>query len=130
MLAKSLLIWAAIIPLAILNGALRELILVRHMSPSAARLASGLILSAAIIILVSATVHWFGHGKARDFLLLGATWLALTVLFEFGFGRLIAGRPWPELLRAYTFQGGDIWPIVLLTVASAPYLAGKLRGIL
>jgi hypothetical protein len=130
LVAKSLLVWAAIIPLAILNGALRDCVLARHLSPAAARFASGLTLSGTIVALVCVVAPWVGRGSAGQFLLLGALWLALTVAFEFAFGRWVARKSWREMVRAYTFQGGDIWPLVLLIVTAAPYLAAWMRGLL
>jgi hypothetical protein len=53
----------------------------------------------------------------------------LTVLFEFGLGRA-QGKSWTELLAAYSFQGGNLWPVVLVLTAAAPALAARLRGAL
>ncbi len=60
-------------------------------------------------------------------ILVGAGWLALTLIFEFSFG-LRRGASMSEILGAYTFQEGNIWPLVLLITALAPWLAAKLRG--
>jgi hypothetical protein len=48
-------------------------------------------------------------------------------LFEFGFG-LAQGKPWSELLAAYTFKDGNLWPVVLLAVLVAPYLCLRVFG--
>ncbi|MBL8446270.1 MAG: hypothetical protein JNJ44_02530, partial [Zoogloeaceae bacterium] len=50
----------------------------------------------------------------------GIGWLASTVVFEFGMGRWVLGKPWSDLLAAYTFTDGNLWPLVLLTVLLAP----------
>ena len=57
----------------------------------------------------------------------GVGWLVLTVAFEFSFG-LWQGKSWPVLLEAYTFRGGNIWPVVLAVTVLAPYIAAKLKG--
>jgi hypothetical protein len=49
------------------------------------------------------------------------------VAFEFTFGRLVQGKPWPQLLEAYTFKDGNIWPLVLLVTTLAPWIAARLR---
>ncbi len=59
--------------------------------------------------------------------MIGGLWTVLAVAFEFGFGRLVAHQSWKALLRAYTFQGGDIWPLVLLCIAASPALALRWR---
>mgnify|MGYP005838798913 CR=1 FL=1 len=69
-----------------------------------------------------------GPLSAHHYWKIGACWLALTLLFEFGFGALVAGMSRQELLSAYTFQEGNIWPLVLLVIFIAPRLAGHLKG--
>ena len=58
---------------------------------------------------------------------MGLGWLALTLVFEFSFG-LLRGRTLAELLAAYRFEGGNLWPVVLAVTALAPWLAARLRG--
>jgi hypothetical protein len=36
---------------------------------------------------------------AGEALEIGASWLAMTVAFEFGFGRAVAKQSWPAVLR-------------------------------
>jgi hypothetical protein len=59
----------------------------------------------------------------------GATWLALTLAFEFGLG-LAQGKNLSIILDAYKFKEGNIWPLVLVTVAVAPAVGAYVRGIL
>lgn len=123
---RAVLVWAAIIPCAIANGILRDAVLARVLAAAAARALSGVLLSAAILALTLATYRWLGSPRGPAAVGLGAVWLALTVAFEFAFGRLVAGRSWDELFRAYRFEGGDLWPVVLLVVAVAPLLASMI----
>ena len=64
----------------------------------------------------------------------GAAWIRKLVdayyTPEFSFGHFIQGKPWPQLLEAYTFKDGNIWPIVLLVTVMAPYIAAKMRGLI
>ena len=89
---------------------------------------SGVILSALILAVAYISLPWFGPAPMARYIALGLGWLFLTLVFEFTFGRLIQGKPWPELLEAYTFKGGNIWPVVLLVVTTAPYIAARIRG--
>ena len=50
---------------------------------------------------------------------IGATWVALTVAFEFGLGRL-SGRSREEMLRDYDLREGRVWPLVLLWLGVGP----------
>ena len=53
----------------------------------------------------------------------------LTLVFEFSFGRLAQHKTWAELMEAYTFKGGNIWPLVLVATFIAPWLAARVRGL-
>ncbi|HEX6811007.1 MAG TPA: hypothetical protein VF384_05220 [Planctomycetota bacterium] len=126
---KALALWFAILVLAIVNGALREKALVPALGESAGLVASGIVLSACILLVAWAGAPWFGPLASHQCVLIGAFWLLLTVVFEFGFGRIARDKTWPELLEAYTFKGGNIWPLVLLVTLVAPWLAARVRGL-
>ena len=54
-------------------------------------------------------------------------WLMLTLVFEFSFG-LARGLDWSQMLAAYTFKDGNLWPLCLLITLTAPWLVGWYRG--
>jgi hypothetical protein len=58
----------------------------------------------------------------------GAQWLALTVAFEFGFGRLVAKQSWEELLADYDVAEGRTWPFVLAWIAAGPEVTRRVRS--
>ncbi|MCF8035419.1 MAG: hypothetical protein K9K62_00975 [Desulfobacteraceae bacterium] len=124
---KALAIWTGILVLAVLNGALREAILVPKLGMAAGLVVSGVLLSALIIVVAYLALPWLGARRTIELLGIGIGWLALTLVFEFSFG-LLQGKSWQVMLEAYTFKGGNIWPAVLIVTAIAPYLAAKLRG--
>jgi len=94
---------------------------------TAAFFLSGLLLSALIIAIAYLVLPWLDVRGAAPLLAIGLGWLALTLVFEFSFG-LLQGKPWPVLLEAYTFEDGNIWPVVLLVTALAPWIAARLKG--
>jgi hypothetical protein len=124
---KALAIWAGILVLAVANGALRESVLVPRLGSRAGLAASGVSLSALVLLVAYASLPWLRTREPMHLLFIGLGWLVLTLLFEFSFG-LWQGKAWPVLLEAYTFRGGNLWPAVLAVTAIAPYLAAKLRG--
>lgn len=125
---KALVVWFGILVLAIANGMLREAVLVPMLGKPGGLIASGIILSALILAVACLVLPWFGRSSMATYLAVGVVWLGLTLAFEFMFGYFIQGKPWPEIIQAYTFKDGNLWPIVLLTTAAAPYLAAKIRG--
>ena len=58
----------------------------------------------------------------------GALWTALTVAFEFGFGRCVMHKSWEALFADYNFLAGRVWLLVPLTTFYGPVLAGMLIG--
>lgn len=123
---KALVVWFAILPLAIANGVLRESVLVPLIGDWAAFVLSGLLLSALIIGVAYFALPWLAIRRASALFGVGLGWLALTVVFEFSFG-FWQGKSLGDLLEAYTFRGGNIWPVVLAVTALAPSLAARLR---
>lgn len=126
-IVKALLIWLVILGAAFLNGGLRELVLVPSLGMPYALILSGVILSVCVLVIAVIAVPKLGPMTTHEALGIGVFWLLLTLLFEFGFGRLVQHKPWGELLEAYTFAGGNVWPIVLLVVVLAPVIAQRFR---
>ena len=124
---KALAVWVVILVLAIGNGMLREAVLIPGLGGAPGLVFSGLLLSSLILVVAYLALPWLGVTSTRQLLLVGLGWLALTLTFEFSFG-LLRGMHFEEILSAYTFKGGNIWPVVLMVTASAPWLAAKLRG--
>lgn len=128
LLLKAIGIWGLILVCAVLNGAVREAVLVPTFGNPVALALSGLVLSACILVISFALVPKLGRLQGRQCLYLGLFWLCLTLAFEFGFGLLLQHRTWSELLEAYTFMNGNLWPLVLLVTLIAPLAAVRLRG--
>ena len=124
---KVLVVWAAILVLAVINGTFREAVLIPNLGTASGLILSGLLLSLFILGATYLFLPWLGVRRPYQLLLIGLCWLALTLVFEFSFG-LLRGQAPAEILEAYTFKGGNIWPVVLMVTAAAPLLAAKLRG--
>ena len=129
-LLKALILWVAILVLAILNGTMREKALIPALGTFAGLIASGIVLSACIALVAFLAAPWYGPLRPSQYWLIGLLWLLLTLLFEFSFGRFIQHKDWAQLLQAYTLKGGNLWPVVLAFTLLAPWLAARLRGLL
>lgn len=127
MATKALMAWVWILVLAIANGGLREAVLIPNLGQTLGFLLSGLLLSCLIVLVAYLTAPWIGARSARAQSLVGLGWLSATLVFEFSFG-LLQGMPLADILEAYTFKDGNIWPLVLAVTASAPWVAAKLRS--
>lgn len=127
---KALILWLSILVLAIVNGMLREQVLIPTLGSFGGLLLSGVILMACIFFVAWLAVPWWGALTAKQCWSIGAFWLLLTLAFEFVFGRFVQGRTLSELMEAYSFAGGNLWSLVLLFVFVSPRLAARIRGAL
>jgi hypothetical protein len=124
---KVVAIWASFIPVAILNGTLRELCLAPLLGPRLALPLSGICGASLFFLLTFVTLPWLGPLKPRQYRLIGLGWLLMTLLFESLFGRLVAHKSWSELLQSYNPSTGNLWVLMLLVIALSPPCAAKLR---
>jgi len=125
---KAFVVWIAILVIAIGNGIFREAVLLDQFTSATAFLMSGLLLSCFIVAIAYLSLPWLGIRESRALILTGLGWLILTLVFEFSFG-LAQGMPMSQILEAYTFRDGNIWPLVLMVTAASPWMAGKFRGV-
>src|SRR5690606_41227513 len=109
-----------------INGLLREFLLLPWLGLTPALLISGLLLSLLILGAAWLSLPWLKLRGRGNLLALGTAWLLLTLLFESVFD-FAQGKTVAELLAAYTFQDGNIWPLVLAVTWLAPLLAASLR---
>jgi hypothetical protein len=128
MIWRALLVWLGLLLIAVLNGALREAVLIPVGGERSGHVVSTLMLCAAIAAAVYLTIPWIRPERAAEAFLIGLAWLTLTLAFELGFGRA-RGRPWAELLADYDILHGRIWVLVLIVTALAPLVAARARSL-
>src|SRR5438045_1860054 len=104
--------WTGGATIGVANGVLREATFGRVLGQRAAHAASGATAVAAFAGYFSALERRWPIPTTGDALAIGASWLGLTVLFEFAFGRLVAHESWRELLADYDLTEGRTWPLV------------------
>ena len=128
-LLKSAAIWVSFIPIAIINGYVREKCLVPLIGQRLALPLSGISGAGLFFLLAYFCLPWLGSLKLHQYQLIGLSWLVMTLFFEFLFGRFVARRSWGELLQAYNILTGNLWILVLVVIAVSPFLVAKLRGL-
>lgn len=118
-------IWFILVVAAILNGTFRESFITPKVGEHAGHVISTIIF---ICVILAVTYLFISNLKIdytkTDLLLIGAFWLILTILFEFGFGHYVAGHSWDRLFADYNILKGRVWSLVLLTTFIAPLLIG------
>lgn len=126
-LSHALLVWLMFAVLAVMNGALRESVLVPSFGERTAHVLSTLILSSVILIVTEIGLPWMRVQTASDAWRVGVLWLGLTLAFEFLAGHFLFRVPWSRLVADYNVARGRIWILVLVATLFAPILAQHLR---
>jgi len=126
MIKKSFVIWLAIIPLAFLNGGLREMVINPLIGEKYGQSISGVLLCIIIFAVCWLCIPRIGTGTTKTYCIIGLWWILLTILFETGFGLLI-GNTFTELLKAYDITTGNLWLLVVLFLGIAPWLSAKTK---
>jgi hypothetical protein len=119
---RILSVWMLVAVLMVLNGAVRELLLVRLVSRGSADVLSGAL---GLLIVLAATrpfLRPFAGMNRSALMRISVIWLVLTIAFEFGFGHYVDGKSWEALIGNYAIWRGRLWPVVLLTFVSSPFL--------
>ena len=115
--------------MAILNGGLREYVLVRLVGEETALPVSGILLSVFIFLVTWLLLPHLAKGCGmKDCWAIGFCWVLLTVAFESAAG-IAGGSTVTEILAAYNPLTGNLWVLVLAATMLSPALLKVLRRI-
>jgi hypothetical protein len=122
MIRKYIVGWFGLLMIAMVNGALRDLVY----KPFLGDLLSHQV-SVVIGILLFGFFIWFlikrwPLSSSSQTWIVGFMWLCMTVAFEFLFFHYARGVPWSVLLHDYNILEGRLWILVLVWVTIAPWL--------
>jgi hypothetical protein len=120
-----LLAWIGGAAIGVANGVSREATYGRWLKEETAGRLSVLTALAAFAAYYRLLQRRWPLGGRSEALRIGGAWLALTVAFEFTFGRLVAKKPWRELAADYNLAKGRLWPLVLAWIALGPEAARR-----
>lgn len=122
---KAVGIWFLIIPIAILNGALRESVLNKLGNISLPL--SGIILSICIFLVAYLLIPKIKNCKRKDYIIFGIIWFILTNLFDLAM-YISEGENFLALINSYNFMNGNLWILVCITSLISPIVVYKLKG--
>lgn len=123
-----LVAWVGGAVIGVTNGIAREATLAKRFDERTAHQLSTLTAIGGFAGYFALLQRRWPLSSTREALDVGGAWLALTVAFEFGFGRLVAKQSWPELLADYDLARGRTWPLVLAWIAVGPAAMATLHG--
>jgi hypothetical protein len=125
---RYVLLWFALLVVAVGNGALREATFARTMPELRAHQLSTVIGSLLVGALICAFIHFWPPSSSFNALMIGFVWLCLTVAFEFFMGFVLRKRPIGEILADYDLFAGRIWVLFLVWLTVAPWLFYRLAA--
>lgn len=118
---KYVLLWFPMVVLAIINGTARDLWYKKHINDLSAHQISTVSLMILLGIYIFFVLKKHPPQSVTESLLIGFLWMTLTLAFEFGFG-LYRGNSLSQLLEAYNITKGQLWLLIPVWIALAPYV--------
>ncbi len=127
---KVILTWLFFVPIAIVNGIIREKFYKPYVKDLPAHQISTVIASVLFIILSYFMLRTeILNTSLSDLFIIGLVWVAMTVIFEFGFGHYIDGVSWEQLFEDYNIFKGRVWGLFLLVIFLSPYLVKIIKSV-
>ena len=123
---KYFLLWLPMVILAIINGAARDLWYKKYSTELLAHQLSTISLLLFLGIYIFFVIKKYPPQSEAESLLIGLSWMVLTLGFEFGFG-IYRGNSWTQLLDAYNITKGHLWLLIPIWLVLSPYLFFKLQ---
>jgi hypothetical protein len=119
-------VWIGLVIAAILNASIRNLLVTPRWGEQTGHVAGTVSFIGVIFLVTYLFLSNLESGYTQsDLLLVGLMWLALTIAFEFVFGRFVMGHPWRKLLADYNILRGRVWVLVLAATFTAPIIMGS-----
>lgn len=123
---RAFAVWLLLITAEVIHGIVRTLLLTPVVGDLRARQLGVLTGSLLIVLITALTIRWIRASRRRTLLMIGGTWVVLTVAFEIGLGRMM-GYSWERLGSDYNLIEGGLLPIGFVIMATSPLIAAHLR---
>lgn len=120
-------VWLLLMAAEVVNGTVRTLWVAPVVGDFRARQLAVVSGSALVLLIATATTRWLAADRPATLAAIGLSWVGLTLLFELGIGRFVAGYSWERLAQDYDVPNGGLLPFGLAVMAVAPLVAARLR---
>ena len=126
-LRRWLVAWVGASVLGVTNGTLRELAYKDEVGERAAgQISTGTLIAILTLYFWALDRRW-PILTNRSALTIGAAWVVMTIVFEFGFGHYVDGDSWSELLENYNVAAGSLWILVVVWIGLGPLAIRTMR---
>jgi hypothetical protein len=123
---RAIAVWVLLMSGEVVHGVARTLVLVPVVGDFRARQLAVFSGSLLILLITSLTIQWLQTTSTRCLMAIGAMWVALTLAFEIGLGRVV-GYSWNRIASDYSLLHGGLMPIGLGVMAMSPWIASRFR---
>lgn len=127
---KYYLAWLPGVPIAILNGSVRQYLFIDYLNMSELTAHQLSVVNFILLfgLYIWLVLPWLKPESAKQAWQVGLLWLGLTVAFEFLFGHYLMGHSWERLLHDYNILAGRLWLLVLAWTAAGPAVLWQWRS--
>jgi hypothetical protein len=129
-LLRSVAVWFVLIGAEVIHGIARALWLVPIIGDFRSRqigVFTGSMMNLAVAALF---IRWIHPVRIADAVIVGITWLALTLTFEIAFGLAVVQASWQRIGADYDLIHGGLLPIGLLMLTLTPFITARMRHLL
>jgi hypothetical protein len=125
---RAVALWFLLMAAETLHGLWRAKVLALWIGDFPAR-DVGVFTGSLIILLITwALIGWIPARNARMLLLVGVTWMVLTIAYELLLGRFVFNQSLNEIASQFDVLNGRLLPLGLLFMMFSPLLAAYFRG--
>lgn len=123
---RAIAVWVLLMSSEVVHGVARTLLLAPAVGDFRARQLAVFSGSLLILSITCLTIRWLQVTATRWLVSIGVVWVALTLAFEIGLGRLV-GSSWSRIASDYNLLQGGLMPIGLGIMAMSPWIASRFR---
>ncbi len=123
---RAFAVWLLIAVVESIHGVLRQLFLVPAIGDLPSRQLGVFVGSALILLIAGLTARWLGAVTLRAQLAVGALWVVLIVIFEFGLGAVLGYRC-ERMLADYQPSQGGLMGLGLVVLFLAPAFGTRFK---
>ena len=126
--SRAVSLWVLLMAAETLLGLWRMKVLSAWLGDEFARDAGVFTGSLIILLIAFACIGWIPARNAGTLLLVGSTWVVLTIGYELLLGRFAFHRSWTEIAADFNLFRGRLFPLGLGFLLFSPLLAARLRA--
>ncbi|HKI77345.1 MAG TPA: hypothetical protein VKA26_02270 [Ignavibacteriaceae bacterium] len=114
--------WFGLLIVAIINGTIRDFTYQKKIGEHKAHQLSTVTLLIFMSVYCYFIFNFWKLENETEAIIVGFSWLILTLAFEFLFGRFVRKKEWKVLFKDYNIFNGRLWILIPLWTVIVPYL--------